>query len=360
MNELDLKRASILILDDDESTARLLERLLVREGYSRIHVSTRPSEALDVFARTEIDLVLLDLQMPELDGYQVMAEIQRRKAPGEYLPILVLTGNPLVEARQRSFEAGARDFLPKPIDPEEAKLRIRNLLETRFLHQALARQNETLELRVRERTAELEQAAMEILERLALVAEYYDDETSEHTRRVALMTERLALALGMAEPDAALLGRAAMLHDVGKIAVPTAILRKSGQLTSEERAEMARHAQEGARVLAGSHLPLMMVAEEVARSHHERWDGGGYPAGLAGTEIPLSGRIVAVADVFDALINVRAYKEAWTVEDALVEIRLNSGTQFDPAVVAALEGVIEQEDRYPPTTLATAPPAVSG
>lgn len=355
MKELDLKRASILIVDDEESTGRLLERLLQREGYSRIHVTTRPREALEIFGRTPIDLVLLDLQMPELDGYQVMEAIQREQEPGDYLPILVLTGSPLAEARQRSFASGARDFLAKPIDPDEAALRIRNLLETRFLHEALARQNETLEERVRERTRELEQAEREILERLALVAEYYDDETSEHTRRVALMTERLAVELGMESSDAALLGRAAMLHDVGKIAVPTAILRKSGRLTAEERVSMTRHAREGARVLAGSNLPLMKIAEEVARSHHERWDGNGYPAGLAGTEIPLSGRIVAVADVFDALTNVRSYKEAWTVADALTEIRLNRGSQFDPAVVAALERVIEREA----VDLAGAPPPSS-
>jgi putative two-component system response regulator len=358
MRELDLKRASILIVDDDAATVRLLERLLLREGYSRIHTTRRPTEALELFRRTDVDLVLLDLHMPDMDGYQVMEEIQRCTGEGEYLPVLVLTGNPMAEARQRSFAAGARDFLTKPIDRDEATLRIRNLLETRFLHEALARHNETLEERVRERTRELEQAELEILQRLALVAEYYDDATSEHTRRVALMTERIALELGMAAADAALLGRAAILHDVGKIAVPTGILRKSGQLTDEERDAMTRHAAEGARVLAGSKLPLMKIAEEVARSHHERWDGGGYPAGLPGTEIPLSGRIVAVADVFDALTTVRPYKAAWTVADALVEIRLNSGSQFDPAVVAALDRVIERENGAPATVPAVARPAV--
>jgi putative two-component system response regulator len=267
------------------------------------------------------------------------------------LAILVLTGNPRLEVRNQALANGARDFLAKPFDPSEALLRIENLLDTRYLQRSLTRHNETLEERVRERTRELEEAQLEILSRLAMVAEFYDDDTAEHTRRVASLSEQIARELGLADADATLLGRAALLHDVGKIAVPTGLTRKPGRLDSAERDVMQRHAVEGARVLSGSRLPLMQLAEEVARSHHERWDGRGYPDGLAGEAIPLSGRIVAVADVYDFLTNTRPYKGAWSEHEALAEIRAGAGSSFDARVVQALERILARQAAAPVQSL---------
>jgi putative two-component system response regulator len=178
-------------------------------------------------------------------------------------------------------------------------------------------------------------AQVEILERLALAAEYRDDDTGEHTRRVGKTAAAIAATIGLAADEVELLRRAAPLHDVGKIAIPDAILRKPGRLTGEEFEEIKQHTVKGAAMLAGRGFPLLDLAERIALTHHERWDGHGYPHGLAGEAIPLAGRIVAVADVFDALTHERVYKEAWPVEQALEEIRTQAGRQFDPDVVEA-------------------------
>jgi putative two-component system response regulator len=347
MSDRSLTNGSILIIDDEPCNIRFLDRLLRRNGYTRIHSTTSPKEGLDIFSSAAIDLVLLDLGMPGMDGFKVMAEMKRLMAAGDYVPILVLTGNPRPEIRNQALANGARDFLAKPFDPSEALLRIENLLDTRYLQRTLARHNETLEARVRERTGELEEAQLEILSRLAMVAEYYDDDTAEHTRRVASLSEQIARELGMADADATLLGHAALVHDVGKIAVPAGLTRKPGRLDSTERHMMQRHAVEGARVLSGSRLPLMRLAEEVARTHHERWNGMGYPDGLAGEAIPLSGRIVAVADVFDALTNTRPYKCAWGEHEAIAEIRAGAGSSFDARVVQALERILARQAAAP-------------
>jgi putative two-component system response regulator len=336
----DLKGASILIIDDDDLIIRMLERLLRQQGFTAVLGTTRPEEGLAYYAANEVDLVILDFSMPGMNGIQVLDRLQRATPEGDYVPCLMLTGNASPDVRNQALSSGARDFLSKPFDKEEALLRIRNLLDTRRLHQALARHNETLEARVRERTRELEEAQLEILTRLALVAEHYDDDTSEHTHRVAWLAERIARELDIPEPDAALLGRAALLHDVGKIAVPASLTRKPGRLDAEERQLMQAHALAGAQLLGGSRLPLLQLAEEIARSHHEHWDGNGYPRGLSGEEIPLSGRIVAVADVYDALTHVRPYKDAWSSQRALLELRAGAGRQFDGRVVMALERVV--------------------
>jgi response regulator RpfG family c-di-GMP phosphodiesterase len=199
----------------------------------------------------------------------------------------------------------------------------------------VARYSERLEAEVRERTAELRETQLEVVERLAKAAESRDNDTGEHIERMATLCERLALEIGMSEAEAEELRYAAVLHDIGKISMPDRVLLKPGKLTPDERSVMETHALIGSRLLAGSRSPLLRTAEEIARTHHERWDGGGYPAGLAGTEIPFAGRICAICDVFDALTTQRPYKRAWPVEEALAEIARGRGTQFDPDLVDA-------------------------
>jgi putative two-component system response regulator len=212
-------------------------------------------------------------------------------------------------------------------------LRIKNLLETRFLYVRLQQHSGHLERQVRARTWALEAAQQEIVERLARAAEYRDDATGEHIRRVGELSAHIAAAHSLSATDIALIRHAAPLHDIGKLGIPDHILLKPGRLTFEERAQMQTHTTIGARLLARGSSPLIQVAEQIALTHHERWDGTGYPQGLRGNKIPLVGRIVAIADVFDALRSSRPYKPAWTLEHALGEIERQRRRQFDPDLV---------------------------
>jgi putative two-component system response regulator len=342
----DVTKAAILIVDDEQSNVDLLLLLLRRHGYANVRGTTCTADGLAILDGGGVDLLILDLHMPEMDGFAVLAALRERTG-AEVLPVLVLTGDGSRAIRNRALSSGAKDFLTKPFDTDEALLRIKNLIITRFLYDALTRQNEVLEDRVRERTCELEQAQVEILSRLARVAEYYDEETADHTRRVATLSSRIARALGLSPEAATLIGTASLLHDVGKIAVPGEITRQSGPLTDAQRQAMMQHTVEGARMLSGSRFELLRQAEEIAMTHHERWDGSGYPYGLRGAAIPLAGRIVAAADVFDALISDRPYKEAWSRARALDELRRMSGKHLDPDVVAALELVVVEAGARP-------------
>jgi putative two-component system response regulator len=281
--------------------------------------------------------------MPGLDGFKVL-EILTGLVPAEvFVPIIILTADTTVDARRKALANGATDFLTKPFDTTEVRLRVRNALTMRRLHTRVHQQNAILEQRVQERTQELELARLETLDRLAIAAEFRDDATGQHTARVARIAANVALTLGYEPVDLAQFSRAAALHDIGKIAVPDHILLKPGSLSIEERDEMRKHTMIGAGILGGSHFATLQLAADIAMSHHERWDGKGYPRSLTGKQIPLAGRIVAVADVFDALTHDRPYKPAWSVERALYEIQCQAGTQFDPDVVQAFVEAIQHE-----------------
>ncbi|MDB4949154.1 MAG: Two-component system response regulator [Gemmatimonadetes bacterium] len=330
-----LHRARILIIDDEAANVRLLERLLAHEGCAGAVSLTDPREALALFEVYQPDLVLLDLHMPHRDGLEVLADLRGATPPGSFVPILVLTADVTSRAKTAALSGGASDFLVKPLDTAEVLLRIRNLLRMRQMHSELSRENERLDAGVRARTHELEEAQHEILARLARAAEYRDDFTGDHTQRVGDLAARIAGALHLPPDEVEIIRRAAPLHDVGKIGIPDSILTKPSVLTLEERMVMQRHTVIGADILGGSRFAPLQRAAEIALTHHLRWDGTGYPTGAAGEEIPVSGRIVAVADVFDALIHERPYKAAWPVPAALAEVRDQRGRQFDPHVVDA-------------------------
>jgi putative two-component system response regulator len=365
MDEATTKKAKILIVDDQEQNVILLEGMLRQEGYTNLTSTNESSRVASLCWRTNFDLVLLDLHMPDPDGFEVMKML----APwteNRWLPILVLTADATPEVRDRALAVGAKDFVTKPFQRNEVLLRIRNLLEVRFLHLELRGESLALEQRVHEQTQDLNEARLEVLERLAVAAEYRDDETGEHTRRVGRTSALIARALGLGDNRVELIRQAAPLHDVGKIGVSDRILLKPGKLTTEEFTLMKTHVTIGGSILSRSRSLLLQMAEQIACTHHEWWDGSGYMCGLRGTAIPIVGRIVAVADVFDALTHERPYKEAWPLERAVAEILNLSDRQFDPQVVEAfltldhVELVSGFEHRPAPPSKVSKSPALAG
>lgn len=339
-----LAGARVLIIDDEEGSIALLERLLHTHGYKDVCGYTDSAEALAKFRDLAPDLVIVDAHMPGLDGFAVLKALGRIREPGTYVPVLMLTGDESVETRRRALNLGANDYLIKPFDVVEAIYRIHNLLHTRLLHRQLQEEREELAARVRERTRALEQAHAQTLARLAQAAELRDDDTGEHTHRVARAAAAIARHLGLPPEQVELIREAAPLHDLGKIGIPDAILLKPGPLTAEEWVQMRTHTTMGARILAGGGSRLMEAAEEIALCHHECWDGSGYPRSLAGEQIPLPARIVAVADFYDALTHDRPYREAWPVARVLDAAQKEAGTRFDPDVTAALAAAWEAGD----------------
>jgi putative two-component system response regulator len=334
--------AHILIVDDQEINIIVLKRILQRAGYTQIHTTTDPRTVAGYIAEHHPDILLLDFMMPEMDGFEVMAQVQPLLAPDDFFPILILTADNTSETKRRALNQGAHDFITKPFDHVEVLLRIKNLLQMRWLYrkvqeqnQQLFRQNGVLEARVRERTAELEVAHREVVERLAQANEFRDDHTGAHIQRVGRLAALLSGRLGMSDSFVETIRQAATLHDVGKIAVADSILLKPSRLEAPERDLMRMHTILGAELLAKGNSEVIRMAERIAFSHHEHWDGSGYPNGLVGEEIPIEGRIVAVIDVFDALVHERPYKAAWPLSKALHEIESQSGSHFDPTVVDA-------------------------
>jgi putative two-component system response regulator len=335
--------ARILILDDEYSYIALLEQILTTAGYRHIRSTTVPSEALSLFTSYQPDIVLLDLHMPQMDGLDVLRRLHTLIPPGGFVPMLMLTGDLSAAARRDALASGAMDFLNKPVQVGEVLLRIRNLLQTRMLHRALRARNQELAERVRERTEELEQARLDILYRLARAAEFRDDMTGEHTRRVGRVARYVARQLSLPADDAVTIGRAAMLHDIGKIGIPDNILLKPDALTPAEFDVIKQHTTIGREILAGSEAPLLQCAEVIAYTHHERWDGCGYH-GMTGESIPLPGRIVSVTDTFDALTNDRPYRTAQPMSEALAVMEEQRGAQFDPYVLDAFMRVIRSDE----------------
>jgi putative two-component system response regulator len=342
MDGIAVHRGRVLIVDDQPSNIQLLETLLRQAGYSEFRSTTDPEAVQSIYVEFQPDILLLDLHMPGMTGFEVMERLKGVIDSDTYLPILMLTGDMSTEMKQRALACGAKDFLTKPFDMTEVLLRIKNLLETRFLHLQLQQQRQILEVKVRERTRDLEGARIEMLQRLSLAAEFRDDDTGQHTQRVGRISGLLAQALGLADELVQLIRLGATLHDVGKIGIPDAILLKPGALVPDEFRAMTTHTSIGGQILSGSQSPLLQLAEQIALTHHENWDGSGYPFGRRGEDIPLAGRIVSVADVFDALTHRRPYKPAWAVGDAAAEIARLGGSKFDPQVVNTFLKLLQQ------------------
>ena len=272
--------------------------------------------------------------MPYLSGFEVMGIISELKAPSTWLPILALTADATPETKRAALKSGATDFLTKPFDPLEVILRVENLLQTRLLHLRLADVADLLAEKLCQTNTALERSHGDLIRRLSLAAEFKDDSTGLHTRRVGELTAKLSRELGLTDYEVELIAVAGPLHDVGKIAIPESILTKTSKLTESEFTIVKTHTTIGAGLLAGIDYPPLKRAATIALYHHERWDGTGYE-GLKGNAIPLEARIVSVADVFDVLIHDRPYKRAWSVEDAVTEIKRQAGSQFDPQIVDA-------------------------
>lgn len=333
------KAASLLVIDDKPENIRLLVRILNRAGYLNITTSTDPTRLPELHAICKPDIVLLDLHMPARDGFELLQDLTAFTMGVDRLPVVMITGDDSSEVKRRALQLGAKDFISKPFDPAEVILRITNLLETRFLYHTLRRQNDELEKKVAARTQQLEESQLEMLERLAAAVEFRDDDTGDHTRRVGVISGLLAEAIGLGMAAVELIKRAAPLHDIGKVGIPDSILLKPGLLTPEERTIMQTHAAIGSEMLANGRSDLVRLSQRIARHHHERWDGSGYPDRLVGKSTPLEARIVGVADFLDAVTHDRPYRAAWSLDDALATIVAARGSHFDPVVVEALMGL---------------------
>ncbi|HEX6134491.1 MAG TPA: HD domain-containing phosphohydrolase [Longimicrobiales bacterium] len=334
--------ARILVIDDDPANVRLLSRLLARIGYHNVRGITDDRSAFSEYGDFAPDLVLLDLKMPHVDGFALLERMRRARPDEAMAPVLVLTADSSPETRRRVNELGANAFVTKPYDLDEVALRVGALLELRAHARAAFRAVPELSANALPGAGADE---VQLLQQLAETCIYRDRLSPGHTARVGWLAAVIASELRLPGAAVDVLRRCAPLHDLGKVAIPDEILMKPGPLSPWERKVAEGHTTIGALILSGSRYPLLRLAAEIALTHHERWDGTGYPRGLKSGDIPIAGRIVAVADVYDALTHERPYKAAWPVPQALAEILSKRGTHFDPMVVDALVRALDAMQR---------------
>jgi len=348
------KSSRIVIVDDEAVHVRTLKHYLSEAGYTNFLTTSDASEAAELIRREKPDLVLLDIAMPEISGIDIL-HLLSVDAALNHVPFIVMTEIADREVKQVCLELGVSDFLSKPIDPMDLLPRVRNLLLNKHYSDQQASHAEWLEEQVRKRTAELAASREEVVHCLARAGEFRDDDTGHHVARVGKYVGVIALGLGFSPSRVELLELAAQLHDIGKIGIPDSILHKPGRLDPEQYAVMQthcaiareiiqphppedssllrHHARLGASMLHVPSSPLLMLAARIAQTHHERWDGSGYPLGLKGEDIPIEGRMTAVADVYDALSTRRAYKEPFSREKCFQILEEGRGTHFDPKVL---------------------------
>ncbi len=326
---------TVLIVDDSPINLTLIKALVQKLGECEPVLFEHPQAALDWCRQTTPDLVIVDYMMPDMNGLQFI-EAFRSLAGATDIPVLMVTANDQKEVRYQALQGGANDFLTKPIDRVEFSARVRNMLSLRDGQKFQIDWTRHLATMVDERTQAILAREQELIYRMSRAAEFRDPETGAHIQRMAHYSALIAQALGLDPDQQKLLLESAPLHDVGKIGIPDAILLKPARLTPEEFEVMKQHARMGYELLKDSGSEILRAGAEIALSHHEKFDGSGYPAGLAGEAIPIFGRIVAVADVFDALTSERPYKPAWSLDDAANLLKEGRGAHFDPACVDAL------------------------
>lgn len=352
----DSRHARIMIVDDETINIEVVKAYLEEEGFLNFLTTTRSTIAIDLARKEKPDIVLLDINMPQVSGLDIL-ETMRNDHELKLIPAIVLTASNDPQIKLNALRLGASDFLAKPVDPSELMLRLQNVLTAKAYRDHLAKYSERLEEQVRLRTAELELSRQEAIHCLARAGEYRDDDTGHHVTRVGRYAALIARELGFDQATVDLIEQAAQLHDVGKIGIPDSILHKPGKLdpqefdimrahcgigrriinplSNEESIRLMTHATVGMQIMGSTNSPVLKLAAVIAATHHEKWDGTGYPHRIAGDKIPLEGRIVAVADVFDALSSARPYKQAFPVEKCLQILRDGRGTHFDPYVLDA-------------------------
>ncbi|HVT11122.1 MAG TPA: HD domain-containing phosphohydrolase [Fimbriimonadaceae bacterium] len=342
------KGGRVLVVDDTEANVALLKTVLNRAGYE-VTCLLASGGVMHICRALEPELIILDLHMPGLDGFEILAQLRALDDNTVRTPVLVFTADLNPDSKHRALRLGASDFLTKPGDINEIQLRVSNAVRARRLYLGLERLSRELETKVWERTRSLWESQREILERLARTAEWREGESGEHACRVGELSARIALELGMPTTEVELIRLAAPLRDIGKVGIRDSILLSRGLLSDNQVATMRTHTTIGAEILRGGRSPLITLAEKIARYHHERWDGIGYPEGLAGEAIPIQARIVAVADEFDALTTGWEGRRRISVSQAIAQIVNDAGKLFDPAIVEAflrvmtVEGLVEME-----------------
>ncbi len=363
--------ALVMVVDDEGFNIDLVEAYLEEEGFHNFVTTTDSTSALSMVRSHRPDIVLLDVKMPQVTGLEILAAM-RNDPELRLIPTLILTASTAPETKLEALRLGASDFLAKPVDPSELALRVKNVLSAKAYQDHLAQYSERLEQQVEARTKELVRSREEAIHCLARAGEYRDDDTGHHVTRVGLYSAIIAEELGFAKPEIELIQQAAQLHDVGKIGIPDAILHKPGKLephefniikqhcgigqniinplTPEESSQLSEHTTVGMMIMSSTNSPVLKMAALIASTHHEKMDGSGYPQGLSGEDIPIEGRIVAVADVFDALSSPRPYKKAFTLEKCLAILKEGRGTHFDAkaldAFFARLDDIIRIRDDY--------------